>query len=426
MEVKFFKSGFQFEQYISNRMLEIGDEGERRIFKEFMQETLIPFYEHTEAAYMEIEKRLMHTQSINSGKFEIITGVQKRERIDLTETAMVPMDMEDLKNVIVDTIHMKEKLAEGVPYTVMKIFIRDGYNAIRMLEHDNRVFNGIIYTEDDEYKACFHLKKNNSYIQQIASLYKIFVSNGLEWNTVCAPYLSKFFDVQVIGTECPIESDIKKIIVDFDEYRNYVVYDMVPMWNVCVREENSGGYPDFSIDQIHYEHLIYNNRLADDRDYLVYNDKVRIWEVFRYEGDMHIICDEDQPIHWKLTEIGYDAFKKNYDFPVFGNCGVYKNTRRCIHTYSEVMKYVSELGYEAWLKLLDIKKVQDSSAAVHAMYSMDEFMEDEIRISKLRPQMLFIFEPKDKDNYLNQDIMSFLVSKLQWILPEFECIGQLI
>ncbi len=423
MEEQFFNTGFRFDKYITQRLLEISDEGERRALKELTKSTLIPFYEHTEAAYQELRERLTTAKNNHTNRYEIITGVEKRNQIDVTEEAMVPMQQADLQEVLVDVAQMQETLQQGKPYTVMKVFFAISYGEIQRMERQKRVFRAILHTENGEYPAQILLKRNTSYQEQIAELYQVFEANGLEWKTVCAPYLGKYFDVQIAKTDCLAEH-IMKIVVDFEEYADKGIYNLVPMWNIRRMEERTSAYPDFALDKIHYEHCIFKNRFREDRDYLVKADGVKLWEIFQQNEDLHIVCDSDQPINWKLMELGYDAWKQKYDMPIFGNaCGT-QTAHRCIHTIAEVTRYVKELGYENYVELLAIKRVEEAPK-VKGTYLMDRFLEDEIRISKHREGMIFTFRAREPQHYLNQDIMSYLISRIQWELPEFECIGEL-
>lgn len=59
-------------------------------------------------------------------------------------------------------------------------------------------------------------------------------------------------------------------------------------------------------------------------------------------------------------------------------------------------------------------------------YNMDAFIQDEIRTGSSRQVLLLDFSVKDADCYLNEDIMSFLVTQVQKIFPEYHCVGRLI
>lgn len=58
-------------------------------------------------------------------------------------------------------------------------------------------------------------------------------------------------------------------------------------------------------------------------------------------------------------------------------------------------------------------------------YDMDDFITDEFRTHKNREVMLLRFGAIDPENYLNMDIISFLVTQAQKLFPEYVCRGVL-
>ena len=425
MREHFFESGFKFEKYITERLLEIKDDEERRVLKEVMRETMIPFYQQVEAAYEELEDKITNAKTVENARYEIITGIEHRGRVDVTEEAMVPMNYADLNETIIDTGELQDALGQGLPYKIMTIFVQMDYSELRRIEREKRVYKAVVYTEDGEYSADVILQKNISYQQQIKEVYYAFETTGTEWKTVCMPYIAKFFDVYITATQCPADEDIEGIKVNFEEYESKIIYDFIPMWNVRILEENTSAYPDLALDRIHYEHCIFGNRINEERDYLIATEDEKLWEVFRKDGDLHIVCDEETPRKWRLFEIGYDAWKQQYDMPIFGNYWHRKAGYRCIHTMAELRKTVAELGYEKYMILQDIRRVDGIYTEPRLTYSMDSFIEDEIRIGANRSKLIFKFKATDKEFYLNRDIMSYILSRIQWQLPEFECIGEM-
>lgn len=425
MDEFFIKTDFRFEKYINERLQEISDEGERRALKDIVKETLIPFYEHSEQVYHQLEENLQQNYKSNDNGFKIITGIEYKQKLDITDDAMFPMKYSDMSDVIIDVKELREHIANGKEYKVMQVFFKLDYRDIRMLEKSKRVFHGIVKGEYGEYPAELFVRKNTSYMNQIGELYYLFETNGLNWKTICAPYLSKFFDVYIINTKCPEDEEIMGISIDFEEFKESIEYDLIPIWNIRYLEESTSSYPSFAFDQIHYEHCIFGNRISDKCDYLVCTQEQKLWEVFRQNGDLHIICDADEPIRWKLMEINYNARKNNYDAPLFGNSDENVAGTRCIHTKGEITKYINALNYGDYLKLVEIKPIQRTAGRDKETYCMDEFLEDEIRTSTNRQCMIFSFKALHEGFYLNKDVMSYLVSRIQWQIPEFECIGEL-
>lgn len=92
-----------------------------------------------------------------------------------------------------------------------------------------------------------------------------------------------------------------------------------------------------------------------------------------------------------------------------------------IHTIAEAKCFVSSLGYDNYLKLTDIRP--ENKISRDESYDMDAFLLEEIRHRKGEEKLQFIFEPVEPGNVFNRDIMSYLVSRLQLIYPEYLCRG---
>lgn len=424
MENLFFESDFRFDKYLADRLLEISDEGERRALKDVASKTLLPFYEMTEEKYRELEQRLFQAVQIQKSRFNIITGIASRKKIDVTEDATYPMNYGDLSDVTVDTRELMEKLSEGKTYAIFRVFLQADVSLLRRLDRERRRFRGTARTSLGEYHAEVRLVKNQSYLKQVAQLYPLFENNGIKWKTVCMPYLSKFYDVEVCSTDCPEHEEIMEFKIDFAEYAPYVRYDLIPVWNVRFLSEKTGAYPDLAVDRVHYEHCIYRSHLLEDREYLVAEEGVRLWEAFMQDGDLHIVCDEQNPRTWKLLEINYKALTQSHEFPVYQNGEKRPMSQNCIHVKAEIKRFLDSLWCEE-LSLMDVELLGADAMRDAKTYSMDSFLEDEIRVGKNRETLLFHFRAKDPGYYLNYDLMSYLISRIQWELPEFACIGDL-
>lgn len=424
MKEEFLKPDFKFEKYISERLLEVPDEGQRRALKELIQATMLPVYEHTMEKYRDLEKRLLQSKDSDSQKYEIITGIEERQKVDITEETMVPMNYDDLNEFVVDIEAMHQELSVGHLYTIMKIFIEGNYPLIRKIQQEDRCFHGKVYTENSEYHATVKLVSNQSYLQKFAELYSVFENNAIPWSTVYMPYLNKFFDVQIVSTDCPANQQILQIKVDFEEYMPYVRYDLIPMWNLRRREEKTGAYPDFALDRIHYEHCIFGSHLVKDREYMVAETDIHLWNVFMQEGDIHIVCDEKEGRKWKLLEFVYGAKDRRNEYPVFGNGTANGAGFRLIHTMAEAKKYIQSLGCQE-LSLVDVQVLEQYQEENIQTYSMDAFLEDELKGANTGMVLKFTFRPADKNSYLNYDRMSYLISRIQWNVPEFRCIGEM-
>lgn len=54
---------------------------------------------------------------------------------------------------------------------------------------------------------------------------------------------------------------------------------------------------------------------------------------------------------------------------------------------------------------------------------MNFFMEDEIRDGTAEKKLVFTFKSKKMEEWLLRDLISFIVSEIQEIYPEYHCCG---
>ena len=59
-------------------------------------------------------------------------------------------------------------------------------------------------------------------------------------------------------------------------------------------------------------------------------------------------------------------------------------------------------------------------------YSMNSFVEDEIRDTGAQKKLLLYFEPGGQEAWLQREIASCLVSEVQRLYPEYVCGGKIL
>lgn len=421
MAVHFFEDGFDYKRYIDERLLDVKDIDERSQIRNVVAEMLVPFYERIEEQYRQIEDRLFEKEVEQSGNYQIVTGIQARNRIDVTDKSMFPMRMQDLEDIEVQVEDLLSAVRQEQEYKIYSVFVQADYKVIRQLENSKRTFRALIRTQWGEYPATVKLSKNHEYLNQIRELYHEFINNGIEWKTVCAPYLHKIFDVNIVTAQCPEEERIEEISVMFEDVEPYIKYNYVPLWNIRSITVKTSSYPTFCLDKIHYEHCIYGTRLKPENDYIV-EGKRHLWSVERKDGDLYIQCDEKVAIDWGIKEFCYETAMRNYDLPLLKNH--MSAPIKPIRTVAEVKNYVTEMTNGKFIELQDVN--QKNRNQEEETYDCDEFIIDEIRKSKKGQDLYFEFANIDKESILTRDIMSYVVSRLQMIYPEYHCKGVLL
>lgn len=198
---------------------------------------------------------------------------------------------------------------------------------------------------------------------------------------------------------------------------------MVPLWNITRQELGDSGYPEFCIDQIHYKHMLYKHKLKEENSYLVDNKEVNIWNIEYQDGDIEILCDKDNEVRWNLIEF-HKAEQSGGEYPYLSNQDTYQG-EKTIRTKAEISRYIQSLGYENILKFVDAS-VQKKSRSKRETYDMNGDLLDEIRQLHRGYQLTLEFEPVKEEFEMNLDILSYLVSRLQWEFPEYLCCGRLV
>lgn len=421
MSAQFFEDGFDYKKYIDDRLLDINDVDERYQLRNIVADMLIPFYEHVEQSYKKIEERLFAENRESHRNFQIITGIQARNKIDVTDMSMFPMRVQDMETPEVQVGELVNTVKQGLDYKVYSVFIQADYKQIRDLEKSRRTFRAVIKTEYGEYPATVKLNRNHEYTDMIKELYHEFVNNGIEWKTVCAPYLYKIFDVYIVEAKCPEDERIEEIKVAFEEFEPLIRHNYIPIWNIRNIELKTSAYPNFCLDRIHYEHCIYGGKLKQENDYLVAGKK-QLWNVCRRNGDLYIQCDEKVATDWIIREFCYETSIRQHDLPLMKNS--MNEKKQYIRTIAEAKSYVAGMECGNYIELRDIN--QNAHNLEDETYDCDQFIVDEIRKKEHAPSLYFEFVTCDKESILIRDMMSYVVSQLQLIYPEYHCKGILL
>jgi len=219
--------------------------------------------------------------------------------------------------------------------------------------------------------------------------------------------------------------------VDFEEYSTQVAYGMIPLWNLRPLTEKTSTYPNPCVDKINYEHQFYSQRLDKDCAYLVRDTGVEITNIRRLDGDLYITCPLERPCEWNLYEVHQSDGKGKYPYPVLSNQfkesfsgSITELFRKSIKTRAEMARLIESFDYGDYVTFQGFEISSSIPAQCAACnYNMDQFIADEIRTGGTRQVLVVQFTAKDQDNYLNEDIMSFLTTQVQRIFPDYYCVG---
>ncbi len=429
-----FYDEFDMEAYIDKRMLEISEPGERVLFKEVVGNLLKELYRYNEEAYRGVCERVLSEEVAGQGAYAVYVALTDAARYDETDSFLSPMVPEDTKKKEILCDDVREALRRREKMQLFTVFIRAGASALYGILREKRRFYGVIKTENREYKGIFEIKRSEKYLKLIERLYEVFTANFQPWVTVCGAYLMKLFDVYLTESEEIGKGEkIREIEVDFEEYAGLVSYDVIPLWNLREFQEKTSTYPDAAIDKINYEHQIFAHRLKADCEYLVRNTEVEITNIRRVKGDLVISCPVERPVEWVFYQVGRGRGRGRYPYPPLSNeCkesfsgSITEMYRKSIKTKAEMARLIESFPSGDCLEFKGCAVEKEAPEGWEACnYNMDGFIQDEIRVGGAQQILLISFAAKDPEYYLNEDIMSFLVTQVQKIFPEYHCIGRI-
>lgn len=419
------------------KLNEIKDLDDRALLKKIMNSVFSSLEQYTEDRFNDLEQRVFSEIQYAKEKYNIYSTIAKREKIDLTDDFLYPILSEDIEEQVYDTKEIIELLENKEPKNMFKIFLKCDYLIFKEFINSNLKIKGIIETDKKVHEAYFKVFENKEYTGKVSKLYKSFINSNIRWTTINNPYIHKIADVVLAGCKDKIEDDenIVKIEVDFGEYSKYIKYDMVPLWNIKELSLKCSGFPTPCIDKINYEHNISILKEGEKNGYLVDSENVDINYIMLTNESVVISSKIDEAVPWKLWSIiNYNKCKiYQYEYELmtnevnvnFSNKLSFEKTYT-IKTKTELARVINSYKASEYLKFNNVKLEEICKAEVKDSYEVNDFIIDEIRDENVKRVLTLYFEPRDKDNYLNKDILSFLVSEVQLIYPEYKCEGRLI
>lgn len=427
------------DERIYEKLNDIRDLKDRVLLKKIMSSVFEALEEHSKDRLNAIEKRVFNEVPYIKEKYNIYSTIVKRDKLDATDDFLYPILEEDTEEKIYDTSEILEAIEEKKYKNIFKIFLKCDYLKFKEFIKCDFNIKGVIKTDKKKHEAYFKVLENKQYTDKVNKLYKSFINSNIAWTTINNPYIHKFADVVLVRMEDKIENDenIISIEVDFGEYKKYIEYDMVPLWNVEKLRLKSDGYPKPCIDKVNYEHSVTIEKEEKNNGYLVDCEQANI-NFVTFKEDKIIITSADDigsSIFWDLWCIiaPKKRQKETYKYELmtnevkenFSNKLAFQKTY-AIKTKTELDRIVNSFKISKKLKFTDFKLQEDYSGEVKETYEVNDFIIDEIREENIKKVLILYFKPINKESYLNNDILSFLVSEIQYLYPEYECEGKLI
>lgn len=424
------------EEMIKEEISRIGNLKERVVFKDIIERLFLSLYETNREMYRELESRIMDDLAFDLNRYRITVGIVEKEYLDPSHHLLSPIRDEDMTLPEYEITEMMRQLAEEGRSLVKTCFLEYDYLGIQKLLAKERI-GGKIYTDQGEYPAEFAVSQTPKYLREISHLYEVFVSNGIPWQTVNAPYLYKFIDVYLLKMpeEITAAEKILKIEPDFEEFANWVHDDLIPIWNIRRLKMDSVGFPVPCEDHKSYEHTISIREYGNEHVYLI-DDAAHSYSIRQRENRLLIMGEEAEARKWLVYMIrsGENRRFDRFTYPLMTNQRKDEFLERFarrqgerVRTGGELARLIQGYGMEEYVayegyKIEDVADAEENAET----YSMNGFILNEIREREAVKRLVLLFRKKSEMTFLLRDIMSFLVSEVQLIYGEYRCEGKLL
>ncbi|SNS15220.1 hypothetical protein SAMN05446037_100510 [Anaerovirgula multivorans] len=409
---------------------------DRALLKELLNEVIIPLYEHSEGMYNSLEKRVFDEIEYAQQNYSIYTTIVKKQDFDPIHYFLHPMLEEDIEDKAYDLQYILNTMLEKKEVNMFKIFLKCDYLIFKDILTKNTKFKGKIKTDKTTYDAYFKVKENKQYWDQVYRLYQIFIRNNIPWSTINAPYISRVADVFMVEYEDGITKGetIQEVNVDFGEYSKYVEYDIIPVWNIEKLLLESTGFPRPCEDKVNFEHDIPLKGEGAEHGYLIEHESKDINSIRCGRDTLFITTQTSDLEKWCVLKVikPKESKLQKYNYELVSNSKKVSFIEKLsgkrvtnIKTKAELIRIINSFEISTYLDFKDIEIVDKEENSRKETYNMNFFILDEVRDSDYGKKMILYFTPK-QESFIIRDLLSFIVSEIQFFYPEYKCEGRLI
>ena len=409
------EKGFDYESYIQEQLRQIDDLDERRFAKELLTESLGRMIAWSEGKYAALERRVQNELDLPWRCFHVCMTVIDRKDYDPINTFWFPVceGDEQGQECSCETVYLE------ADEKTCREFVKMG------------TLTGVVESTGE----CFPLRivPSEKYWKSMDRLYHLFVSNHVPWQTVHMGHVEHFFDL------VPLTEDGKMPEADWviqdDRWRTQIKRERMLLWNIPQAAVSSREYRVPCIDEVFYEHIFFLQQEGKKEDgYLV--DAAEDILSIRYEQNRIILKTAEQDLQnitvYRLGQ-GEPEQSAGYRFPVLSNhrkdslsARYSQRMGNFIQTPAELKRKVEEMadGYRISLlgyEILDRAEEAFLVGDMNGFTGVRLFTDDQRKILLLR----FGADDKEREDYLYESQIRYILSGLQMEFLEYRCMGVL-
>ncbi|OXM85384.1 normocyte-binding protein [Paenibacillus rigui] len=419
---------------VQDRLARIEDLEQRKLLKSILTGVFLNLVEYQEDLNRKLEERVFMEMEAREDHHDIYVTVCPKEEMDPIHEYLFPVIPEDAER---KPCELKGLLAQARRHeepVLMTVFLQCEYSKLRTLLDGRRRFTGEAVTANGRHAVTVSLRPNRAYLNELERLYTVFQKNNMPWKTVNFPYAHKFFDVIWTSCEDTLRDDeeIAEIRFHLEEFDPFKKLHMVPMWNIERLELKNVGFPIPAVDKVNFEHVLSLRKTGTEHGYLVDGEEEAIRYIKRSPEELTIVSPQEKagiwsvlkmtkPVPTKLGRLPYRLVsnKKKNSF----TSGFARKQAITVRAQGEIMRIVSSFEASEGLELEQVDIIDRTEGAA-STYSMNPFISDNVRVESDKKIMRLRFRRLGGTSFIDQDMMSFLVSEVQMYFPEYKCEGE--
>ena len=154
MDESVFGAGFDLQDYIHKRSLDIQDLRERALYRQVTDTLMVNLFQYLGDEQKKLEQRILSEIQSRESEFTIHIGVTEPDLYDASDRFLTPICPEDVEHV---RPTLSDCLDQNEPVPVDRVFLRQNAQEALKFEREGAVYQGTLTTQAGAFPATvFH------------------------------------------------------------------------------------------------------------------------------------------------------------------------------------------------------------------------------------------------------------------------------
>lgn len=152
MDESVFGAGFDLQDYIHKRSLDIQDLRERALYRQVTDTLMVNLFQYLGDEQKKLEQRILSEIQSRESEFTIHIGVTEPDLYDASDRFLTPICPEDVEHV---RPTLSDCLDQNEPVPVDRVFLRQNAQEALKFEREGAVYQGTLTTQAGAFPATF-------------------------------------------------------------------------------------------------------------------------------------------------------------------------------------------------------------------------------------------------------------------------------